>query len=221
MNQRLIAIGDIHGCLYTLKALLKKVDYDYKKDRLVFIGDYIDRGEHAYETVRYLMDLQKTVGEERCVCLMGNHEDMAIRSNGTYDDLWIGNGGYNTIIDFEQHPDMISTILNWFESLPLVCEAEGFIFCHAGLTHPMLDNNDSDMLLWGRKWIKSDSRPREKRVIFGHTPEFTGAYVTKSGDLCIDSGCVYGGALCAVVIQNGEIQKFVYQSKHQEDLGDE
>ena len=46
---RLVAIGDIHGCVHTLKDLLNRVSYSSQTDTLVFIGDYIDRGYFSYE----------------------------------------------------------------------------------------------------------------------------------------------------------------------------
>ena len=48
---RLVAIGDIHGCVHTLKDLLNRVSYSSQTDTLVFIGDYIDRGYFSYEVV--------------------------------------------------------------------------------------------------------------------------------------------------------------------------
>ena len=43
-EKRTIAIGDIHGCYYTLIDLLQKIDYQSGRDTLIFLGDYIDRG---------------------------------------------------------------------------------------------------------------------------------------------------------------------------------
>ena len=42
--RRIFAIGDIHGCYDKLRALLDQLPIDWSRDRLVFIGDYIDRG---------------------------------------------------------------------------------------------------------------------------------------------------------------------------------
>ena len=54
---RLVAIGDIHGCLHTLKDLLRMVSYSSQTDTLVFVGDYIDRGRFSCEVVNMLMKL--------------------------------------------------------------------------------------------------------------------------------------------------------------------
>lgn len=217
MGERLIAIGDIHGCLHTLKNLLKNISYDSTTDTLVFVGDYIDRGFFSCEVVQFIRKLQNQVGEDRCICLRGNHEQFAIDSNGAYDDLWDCNGGFATLGSYAQNDVDITDDIAWFKSLPLVYDTPEIIFCHAGLSHPLLKDNTSDDLLWGREWIKRDSEAREKQVVFGHTPNKHSAYVVQTGDICIDSGCVYGGSLCALVIQEDGCSECVYAPKADED----
>lgn len=217
--ERLIAIGDIHGCVHTLKNLLSEVSYDSSTDYLVFIGDYIDRGYFSYEVVSTIRKLQQQVGKDRVICLRGNHEQMAIdayRRGKT--DLWYYNGGEYTVASFERNGETMDAAISWFETLPLVYDTPEIIFCHAGLTYPMLADNDPHDLLWGREWIKTDSEPREKQVVFGHTPNRNGeAYTTQTGDICIDSACVYGGRLAALVVQEDGVSRLVYATKADED----
>ena len=80
-EKRTIAIGDIHGCYYTLIDLLQKIDYQSGRDTLIFLGDYIDRGPHSYQVVSQLKRLRAQVGDS-CICLRGNHEQMAIDNHG-------------------------------------------------------------------------------------------------------------------------------------------
>lgn len=75
---RIIAIGDIHGCYYTLRELLKKLNINYETDFLVFLGDYIDRGSWPLKTIKYLRTISKK-HPDSIVCLKGNHEDMCYR----------------------------------------------------------------------------------------------------------------------------------------------
>ena len=64
----------------------------------------------------------------------------------------------------------------------------------------------------------NDHRPREKQVIFGHTPSKTGAaYTVATGDICIDSACVYGRKLCALAINEDGNSKLFYADKSEED----
>lgn len=73
---RLICIGDIHGCLEELKELLLLANYNPKEgDRLIFVGDLIDRGPYSPEVVKYV----RLLGAE---CVQGNHDEKLIRYHG-------------------------------------------------------------------------------------------------------------------------------------------
>ena len=56
----------------------------------------------------------------------------------------------------------------------------------------------------------------EKQVIFGHTPAYGEAYMTENGNLGIDTGCVFGYNLCAVIKEDGEWTPY-YQKKNELD----
>ena len=75
-----IVIGDIHRCYNELKELMFDLEqageYDKEKDKLVFLGDYIDRGKDSRLVVEFIRGLQKN--NKRVIALMGNHEDMLI-----------------------------------------------------------------------------------------------------------------------------------------------
>ena len=219
MAERLIAIGDIHGCIHTLKGLLKTISYSSTTDTLVFVGDYIDRGRFSYEVVEFVKKLQHEVGKEKCVCLRGNHEQMAIEArNAGYDSIWISNGGGATLQSYEENQVDPLNHISWFETLPVIYDTPEIIFCHAGLSKPNLEDNKLDDFLWGRDWIERDIEPREKQVVFGHTPRQDGhAYVTNTGDICIDTACVFGGNLCALVIEESGNSECFYEKRHQED----
>lgn len=216
---RLIAIGDIHGCYHTLTDLLKDVDYSSAKDTLVFVGDYIDRGNFSYEVVTILKKMQQQAGEDKVICLRGNHEQMAIDAfehdynketemldiYGESTQIWFYNGGEATLQSFQKHGENLMSYIPWFKSLPLIYDTPEILFCHAGLSKPMVKDNTENDILWGRDWINTDARCREKQVIFGHTPGNERLYTTKSGDICIDAGCVFGGRLCGLIIhENGK-----------------
>lgn len=217
---RIIAVGDIHGCLNTLKTLLKNVDYSSQTDTLVFIGDYIDRGANSCETVAFLRKLQQQVGHDKCICLRGNHEQMAIDAYEDGDNsLWYCNGGGTTTWSYDRNGTDITSDIGWFKSLPFVYDTPEIIFCHAGLSKPLLKDNTVKDIIWGRDWIrKNDHRPREKQVVFGHTPNPAGiGYTVATGDICIDAACVYGGRLCALIIEENGNAELVYADQSEED----
>ena len=201
---RLIAIGDIHGCYYTLINLLDKIKYNKERDTIVFLGDYIDRGKNSYEVVDFLISLQKEVGKDRCICLKGNHEDMALNDH----DTWKYNGSDKTKKSYYKHGSKISKHYWWFDSLPLYYETDKYIFCHAGLTHPKLEDNLDSDFLWNRGWMTKDLK-YEKQIVFGHTPINGAPYFTTNGCLCIDAGCVFEHNLCCVIIEGDEMSVYL------------
>lgn len=70
-KKRLVFIGDIHGCLDELEALLAKVKYTPSHDHIVAVGDVINKGPKSKEVVAFLM-------EQGASCVRGNHEDAVL-----------------------------------------------------------------------------------------------------------------------------------------------
>ena len=96
MTARLIAIGDIHGCLAALRTILDAIAPG-SDDTIVTLGDYIDRGPDSRGTIDSLIHLQSSC---RLVPLLGNHDVMLIDIlNGQPDLLpdWLLFGGNATL----------------------------------------------------------------------------------------------------------------------------
>ena len=72
-NERVVVITDIHGCYDEMRQLLDKLSFDKGHDRLINLGDTIDRGPKIYEVFEFLRDLKEEMGE-RCVLIRGNHD---------------------------------------------------------------------------------------------------------------------------------------------------
>ena len=213
---RVIAIGDIHGCLNTLKALIGKIDYK-QGDTFVFLGDYIDRGLYSCETVKYVRNFQRQL--PNTVCIRGNHEEFMVQHHCSYNRLWDRNGGCMTIGSYENNSVDPGSDIIWMDKLPLVYVTNDNIFCHAGLAWPDLLQNEPEEILWDRDWLHYNSDiEREKPVVFGHTPDLRGTRVLQNGDLCLDGGCVFGGKLCAAIIHGDDIA-IIEEEIHEEDRG--
>ena len=92
---RTIAIGDIHGCLDALNALLDAIQ-PTRDDTIVTVGDYVDRGPDSKGVLERLLQLEQTTN---LVPLMGNHEEMLIavleRQMEPYS--WLNHGGVETM----------------------------------------------------------------------------------------------------------------------------
>ncbi len=88
---RILAIGDIHGCNTALVILLNQVQ-PTDEDRIIFLGDYIDRGSASRDEIESLMDLSKTRSP---IFLRGNHEVMILeaREDSLKANLWQSESG--------------------------------------------------------------------------------------------------------------------------------
>ena len=79
---RLFAIGDIHGCCKQLQAILRLID-DYQSrnpiehHKLLFLGDYVDRGPDNRGVIELLMFLNES--DRDCCFLLGNHDERMLR----------------------------------------------------------------------------------------------------------------------------------------------
>src|SRR5688572_4873486 len=93
-------IGDVHGCFKSLKAIVEEKIQPSRQDKIIFVGDYIDRGPDSKGVVSYLMQL-RLMGHN-LVFLKGNHEDMMLRSatNKQMKKDWFYNGGMATLQSF-------------------------------------------------------------------------------------------------------------------------
>ncbi len=70
-EDKVIIVGDLHGDYDTLKKILEK--YDVKSWKLIFLGDYVDRGEYQLEVLTELLKL-KIQFPDKVIMLRGNHE---------------------------------------------------------------------------------------------------------------------------------------------------
>jgi serine/threonine protein phosphatase 1 len=208
--QKIFAVGDIHGCFDKLRALMEIIPLNTAQDQLLFIGDYIDRGQGSVDVVNYLVDLKKRIPDT--IFLMGNHEDMLLNYlDGSDRFTYLLNGGQRTLDEYlnrSNNPDsfpIASEHLSFFNSLNLYYQTDNYIFVHAGLRQkvPLELQNKMDLL-----WIRDEFIYSEfdfgKRVVFGHTP--FKEPLLQANKIGIDTGAVYGNRLTC--IQLPEIEFF-------------
>ena len=199
MDERLFIIGDIHGCLDILKRLIDKIPWRPGKDRLIFIGDYIDRGEDPKGVVDFILSLKD--GYKNIDCLLGNHEAMLLDYlKGRNRDIYLFNGGTTTLASYRaarkssDEPLIPEEHILFFNELKPYIEVENYYIVHAGLRPGKLVENQSlEDMIWIRYEFIDSGYDFGKKVIFGHTP-FKEPFVmpTKIG---IDTGAVYGNKL--------------------------
>src|SRR5690349_1844333 len=100
---RTLAIGDIHGCHLALTMLLEQIA-PKPEDRLIFLGDYIDRGPASRDVVESLLSLKSKCTN---VFLRGNHEAMILdaRADALKENVWQSCGGFEALISYHAEYD--------------------------------------------------------------------------------------------------------------------
>ena len=146
-------IGDIHGHADQLEELLLKLGYvkkngtySHPERKVLFVGDYIDRGPQIRETLEIVKSM---VDSENAIALMGNHEYNALcfhfqeSEGGHLRKHLIKNiiQHYETLKQFQNRQKEYEDYLDWFMSLPLYFETDQFKAVHA-----CWDNNNIDFL---------------------------------------------------------------------------
>ncbi|GLS44543.1 metallophosphoesterase family protein [Methylobacterium brachythecii] len=199
------AVGDIHGCADLLDALLEKIETHAagRPRRLVFLGDYIDRGADSARVIETLRKLQWR-DEDGVICLMGNHEAMLLKTlhERGARDLWLQNGGWDTLrsFDVEGPEGLPGDVLDWIEALPTLHQDARRWYVHAGFRpEAEVPDPDDETRLWIREPFLSEERDYGRHVVHGHTPLSKGRPDVRAFRTNLDTGAVYGGALTAGV----------------------
>lgn len=208
-NERVFIVGDIHGCLGMLKRLLKKICWNPKLDRLIFLGDYIDRGYDSKGVIDLILEISSN--SDRVHCLIGNHENLfleyLIKGNIT---AFLLNGGNTTLNSYRRETaqgieiDIPDEHIAFLKSLEPWIELEDYYVVHAGFMPGVpIKKQNFDDLIWIREpFIYSDYN-FDKKVIFGHTP-FVEPLIMDN-KIGLDTGAVYGNKLTCL-----ELPDFVF-----------
>ena len=176
--RRILAIGDVHGYADKLRVLWKKIGFDDQQDMLVFLGDYVDRGEKPVEVLRFVRE--QVARYENVHALCGNHEAMMLgylRTHGLDDfdpmDLWLMNGGDVTLDQLmELSAEDAEGLIAFVKACPLYDRiqhgGQSILFVHAGI-NPHRQKQTSNDLLWIREEFFEHYSGTEL-VVVGHTP---------------------------------------------------
>ncbi len=198
------AIGDIHGCLAKMNRLLDRIANEAagKPTRLIFLGDYIDRGPDSRGVIERLMTLQRERPNE-VICLRGNHEAMAlaaVASPRDNEEYWRANGGATTMTSFGvfHARELPPAAVAWMDALLYAYDDGLRHFVHAGVdpSKPLAEQNDHDRI-WMREPFLSSKTSFERLIVHGHTPLMTAKPDVRANRVNLDTGAVFGGPLTA------------------------
>ncbi len=125
-------VGDVQGCYRTLRALVAAVGFDPARDRMIFVGDLVNRGPHNTEVLRWLVAQGPSVE-----AVLGNHDlHLLARARGVSDAK-----RRDTLGDILTAPDR-DALLTWVRHRPLLLRLDlpngglGHVV-HAGLAPGM------------------------------------------------------------------------------------
>lgn len=218
---RLLAISDIHGCLNEFNEMIKKVKLT-KKDKLIILGDNIDRGHNNMEMIFKIIQLKRT--GYNIVNLMGNHEEMFLHSlklcrnekealYGPYEKILIKNGTMSSLLEFYKLEEMDKLKIKLeLKSHKKFHVEDSYLFVHAGVVPDTpLNLQIEDDLFWIREgFIDKEIHGLPYTVVFGHTPT---RHLHSDGEdkiwygedkIGIDCACVFGGNLACLDFTNNK-----------------
>ena len=202
---RLIAIGDIHGRMRMLDGLVKQIE-PTEDDRLIFLGDYIDRGPESHEVVEYVIALKRKY--PKTITLRGNHEDFVLSffmGNQKDRHLWLKqNGGEQTMASYRRNSELLKVHKVFYESLSISWETDEYFLCHAGVRPGVpLDKQKASDLCGIREPFLSSGVNFGKIVVHGHTIVHEPTILNNR--INIDTGAGEFGPLTAIELPSKRI----------------
>lgn len=215
------AVGDVHGCASKLQTLLQGIQDNSAP--LVFVGDYVDRGEHSATVLREVMDLD---AQDNVTCLIGNHEEMLLNF---LDDpqkkgpRWLRYGGLQTMASFGVRgiatglkgealdiaaaglrEAMGDTMIDWLRNLPTHWVSGNISVVHAAADPEVpIADQAAKVLRWGHPDFEDTPRKDGVWVLHGHT--IVDQPHMKSGRIAIDTGAYATGRLTAAHVTSGDV----------------
>lgn len=154
-------VGDIQGCLTPLLSLLQKLNFNPNTDKLISVGDAVNRGPQSLETLRFCMELGDSFK-----MVLGNHDlhllavAEGIRKPSKKD----------TLLDILEADDA-EEIFTWLRSHPLLLEIDGYHIVHAGIPHIWDISQAHSLAAEVSAVIQSDQRHLYFQHMYGNSPE--------------------------------------------------
>lgn len=192
---RTIIIGDVHGCFAELRMLLEAAEVN-ATDRIISVGDLVRKGPDSAAVIRWAMETPNL----RCV--LGNHEERLLTR-------WLaGEKPAKGSPDGEmrrQLGDSYNAAMDFIRTWPLFLKEEGLIVVHAGLdprVASVRQQSPRDLMTiripdgMHLPWYEAYSG--HDLVVFGHWAR--NEPLIRSNAIGLDTGCVYGGSLTALIL---------------------
>ncbi|MFO0584500.1 MAG: metallophosphoesterase [Anaeromyxobacter sp.] len=227
---RTLVVGDVHGCLGELDELLVTAEFRRGDDRVVFLGDLLDRGPDPVGVLRRVREL----GAE---CVLGNHEEKHLRY-AAHEARRRGDRAYrNPMRPFDpkraaEHAALTGDDLGWLAGLPRsISLGGGWMAVHAGFVPNVPASRQPPDVVIRLRYVDAAGKPATRErgeagepgirrwaeawtgpqsVVYGHHAQAEAGPrldMPAPGVRCVglDTGCVYGGFLTALVLPSEEL----------------
>lgn len=205
---RTIAVGDIHGCLAALRAVLDAIGLR-PDDTLITLGDYVDRGPDSRGVIDELIALRSRC---RLMPLMGNHDEMFLEICAGRKGLlaeWLPFGGDATVASYGGRvPEEVPKAhVDFLRSCRSSYETQRHLFVHASyLARLPLWRQPVEVLHWESLNARQPGpHCSGKTAIVGHTAQKNGEILDLGYLKCIDTCCYGDGWLTALDIDSGRL----------------
>lgn len=225
VNQRVYAVGDVHGRMDLLDQLLAMLKADnaarpHAQVTLVMLGDLIDRGPASRQVVSRV---RKGVSWARTVALMGNHEAVMLDVlDGQTDRLsqWLRFGGIETLeswgvtrqtIEGGTRFDILDAIRSailpeeraWLGRMRTSLRIGDYYFVHAGVRPDVpLEKQTDDDRLWIREDFLDSRKKHGAMIVHGHSININ--VEERPNRIGLDTGAYATGRLTAVGLEGSE-----------------
>ena len=215
-REKYIAIGDIHGRIHSLRTMMDHLIAEHSDSNLVFLGDYVDKGEFSADVIDLIMDIKESNIFNNVITLCGNHEHLFLASIANPEsrlaEHWARNlGGYNTLFSYGWDFDMgydFSMIpekhVDFIRQMSFYHKDKDIFFCHAGINpNRKLSKQKKEDLIWIRdKFLKSTKR-HKRLIVHGHT-QLKGEFpkVNKYNRLNLDVGAAKQENIAAAILKD-------------------
>ena len=232
---RRLVLGDIHGAYKALLQVFKRANFDYKKDKIIFVGDLCDGWFHTKEVIDELIKIKNLV------YVYGNHDIWLLEylTKGKAPNIWLSQGGQYTFDQFKNLKNKKKYIHFLERGKYYHIEDKDKIFVHGGLQSYIIpvEEQQKDVLLWDRyMWEQACFAEKEdllfknpwKEIYIGHTSTRIVQYDKKAhGDKPmksrnvwnVDTGAGWAGKLTLMDIDTKEywqsdVVKYLYPADH-------
>lgn len=222
---RILAIGDIHGCSIAFDTLMATVK-PQSNDKIITLGDYVDRGPDSKGVIDRLITLHAT---GQLTALRGNHEVMMLQARDSLvlpkgvrhqsTSQWLGKGGNATLASYsrsdkagkkagkatkladvpDSHWHFIETIcVDWYET-------DRHFFVHANAYPNVPLAQQPDFMLFWEKFDNPAPHSSGKTMVCGHTSQKSGIPVNLGHAICIDTRVYSKGWLTCLDVTSGRV----------------